>query len=165
MESFSSTTDTFGGMESFSSGKVLEKGSDEGWADFASAPSVQFPTTDNLTQNLMTSAQQQSMNIVNEVGPLGNGKPQSQKPTDSSKSRGFEFQHGGAMGDQGAVPTIDEMEKALLSKLTPTMPRKNKNAPNDEPSDSNGKKSPKNKVEKPARPVKVHVHNISIIEM
>ena len=161
-------TGPFGGMEPFSSGEGLQKGGDDGWADFASAPSVQFPTMDNSMQNLMSTVQQQSMNIGNELGPLGNqisGKPQSQKSTDSSKSRGFEFSHGGAMGDQGAIPTIDGMEKALLSKLTPTMPRKNKNASNDELSDSSGRKSPRNKVEKPARPVKVCVCNFSLIQM
>ena len=81
------------------------------------------------------SATEQAANVKQELD-----KPTSQQSNDL-KFRGFEF---GSKGEGGNVPTIDDMEKELLSKLTPTLPRKNISK-----DDSGGKDSPK-KVEKAA---------------
>lgn len=105
-------------------------GGDDGWADFghfSSAP-IQFTnTTSNLTE-ISANVTQQTLLGNNEQRPLFDQSPRSLTPVDStsSKSQRFEFQRPGT---PGSVPTIDDMEKELLSKLTPTLPRKQQQRP------------------------------------
>ena len=78
----------------------------DGWADFAQFPSNPQPLTNGARQPLLTSH-----------GSEGH----QQKPAEPSPSRYlFDFQSSGSQ----QLPTIDGMERELLSKLTPTLPRK-----------------------------------------
>ena len=94
-------------------------GKSQGWADFGQFSSS--PLSTPLPANT-TGVQQQIQQPINEQGlPPNKESPLPQKvAAQSTKSRTFEFQSASSQ----APPTIDGMERDLLSKLTPTLPRK-----------------------------------------
>ena len=114
----------------------------EGWADFGgfSAAPLSTPQPTNDGVRLPHNEQELPNNQIRE-SPL----PHKVAKPSSSKSRMFEFT---SSGPQASVPTIDGMEKDLLSKLTPTLPRKSPAATEitEKKKDENEEKPPKTKV-------------------
>ena len=125
-------------------GSIVQKTvEEEGWADFEQFSSVPVQHTSN--QVALSGAQNSS--VINEQGsPTSHGSGK-QASTDLPPANpwGFDFHHGGSKEDQSSVPTIDGMEKDLLSKLTPTLPRKAK--------DGISKSEDNNKRDRVERPV------------
>ena len=134
-------------------------GESGGWADFAQFSGA--VGANSLTSNpagSLLNGQPQPLLAPNEQGALGNhvlGQAPPQTSTDSSSLRARGFEQGDFKMDQETVPTIDDMEKALLSKLTPTLPRKSSKG------EDSGSKTIEQTVETPASTTpqpKVHVH-------
>ena len=133
--------DTFGDFTNGGGegGRTQTAAGDEGWANFGEFSPALTPQplvgsgAVSPVQPLVSDVQpslENTLSGTNESGLLTasqvSGKPQSQKSnnTSPSRTRGFEFHRRGSKEDRGATPTIDGMEKELLSKLTPTLTRK-----------------------------------------
>ena len=127
-----------------------------GWADFGNFSTAPVQFSINTPE---ISTQQ-----PNNVERLQNSCSQAPAESSTAKSRGFEFQRPGA---QGNVPTIDGMEKELLSKLTPTLPRKQLQEQGRESLSEAGDQKSEQKAEKRAshspKVICGHLHN-SLIE-
>lgn len=105
-----------------------------GWADFGQFSSALPTTNTGVQQPPFPTYEQELLNNQTSGSPL----PDKTKESSSAKSRMFEFQSSSSQ-----TPTIDGMEKDLLSKLTPTLPRK-----------SQAEATEKKKEEKTEKPVK-----------